>query len=70
MLFRSEHVDRLEFVLGPQKYINNAMTCISFNGRTVVTFSRTLKDATLEREFFRILKSHGVDMTIISNRGE
>ncbi len=65
-----EHVDRLEFVLGPQKYINNAMTCISFNGRTVVTFSRTLKDATLEREFFRILKSHGVDMTIISNRGE
>ena len=46
------------------------MTCISFNGRTVVTFSRTLKDATLEREFFRILKSHGVDMTIISNRGE
>lgn len=61
-------IDRFEFVLGPQKYMNHATACASYNGTTVVTFSRTVKDPTLEREFFRILASHGIEVTVNSNR--
>ncbi len=64
-----DYIDRFEFVLGPQKYMGNAMTCASYNGRTVVTFSRTTKDPILEREFFKILTEQGIDVTINANRG-
>ena len=63
-----EYIDRFEFVLGAQKYMSNSMTCASYNGKTVVTFSRTSKDPILEREFFKILTEHGVDVTVSSNR--
>ena len=62
-----DHVDRFEFVLGAQKYMSNAMTCASYNGKTVVTFSRTTKDPILEREFFKLLVEQGVDVTVESN---
>ncbi len=63
-----EYVDRFEFVLGAQKYMCNSMTCASYNGTTLVTFSRTSKDPILEREFFKILTEHGIDVTVSSNR--
>lgn len=64
----NDYVERFEFVLGAQKYMCNSMTCASFNGTTVVTFSRSSKDPILEREFFKILTEHGVDVTVASNR--
>lgn len=63
-----DYIDRFEFVLGPQKYMNNAMTAASYNGTTLVTFSRTAKDPILERDFFRVLTEHGIEVTINSNR--
>ncbi len=63
-----EYVDRFEFVLGAQKYMCNSMTCASYNGTTLVTFSRTSKDPILEREFFKILTEHGIEVTVSSNR--
>ncbi len=60
-------IDRFEFVLGAQKYMDNAMTCASFAGKTVVTFSRTIKDPILEREFFKVLTEHGIDVTVDGN---
>lgn len=65
-----EYIDRFEFVLGAQKYMTRAMTCASYNGTTLVTFTRTIKDGTLERDFFRLLQSHGIEVTINSNRRE
>ncbi|MDE7191002.1 MAG: hypothetical protein K2O35_00790 [Clostridia bacterium] len=63
-----DYIDRFEFVLGPQKYMNNSMTCASYNGVSVVTFSRTSKDPILERDFFKILTEHGIEVTVNSNR--
>lgn len=63
-----DKIDRFEFVLGAQKYMCNAMTCASYNGKTLVTFSRSSKDPILEREFFKILTEHGIDITVESNR--
>ncbi|MBD5100298.1 MAG: hypothetical protein HDT29_03340 [Clostridiales bacterium] len=63
-----DYIDRFEFVIGPQKYMNHAMTCASYNGASLVTFSRTSKDPTLERDFFAILTKHGIDVTVNSNR--
>lgn len=60
-------IDRFEFVLGPQKYMNHAAACASYNGTTIVTFSRTVKDPTIEREFFKILASHGIQVIVNSN---
>lgn len=63
-----DYIDRFEFVLGPQKYMNNSMTCASYNGVSVVTFSRTSQDPILERDFFKILTEHGIEVTVNSNR--
>lgn len=64
----NDFVDRFEFVLGAQKYMSNAMTCASFNGTSVITFSRSTKDPILEREVFGILTEHGIDVTVSCNR--
>lgn len=61
------YVDRFECIIG-SKYIDNAATCLSFNGKTVVTFSRTIKDGQLERDFFRLLAQHGIRVSVNSNR--
>ena len=63
-----EYIDRFEFVLGPQKYMDNSMTCSSYNGSSVVTFSRTSKGSILERDFFKILTEHGIEVIVNSNR--
>lgn len=63
-----DYILRFEFVLGAQKYMNHSMTCASYNGTTVITFSRSTKDPILEREFFGILTEHGISLTIEGNR--
>lgn len=64
----NEYIDRFEFVIGPQKYIDHAMTAITYNGTSLVTFSRTIKNPILERDFFKVLVEHGIDVTINTNR--
>lgn len=64
----NDYIDRFEFIIGPQKYIDHAMTAISFNGKTLVTFSRTIKNPIFERDFFKVLVEHGIDVTINTNR--
>ncbi len=63
-----EYIDRFEFVLGPQKYMSESMACASYNGVTLITFSRTSKDPILERDFFKILTEHGIEVTVNNNR--
>ena len=64
-----DYIDRFEFLIGPQKFIDHAMTAISFNGTTLVSFTRTIKNSTVERDFFKVLVEHGIDVTINTNRG-
>ena len=64
----SEYVDRFEFVLGSQKYVGNAVTCISYQDKSVITFSKCIKDSMLERDFFRALRADGIAVKILTNR--
>lgn len=63
-----DYIDRYEFILGAPKYNSNAISCSSFNGNTLVTFSRTIKETNLEREFFRFLSEQGIHITLTANR--
>lgn len=64
----NEYIDRYEFALGAPKYNTTACAVATFNKKTIITFSRTVKDTTLEREFFRFLANDGLNITLYSNR--
>ena len=64
-----EYIDRYEFTIGQQKYNHNALAVGSFNNKTVITFSRNIKSSSIEREFFRFLSEHGLDVFIVANKG-
>lgn len=65
----SSYVERLDFTLGPLS--KNRVVCgmLSYNGVLVINFLRTIKESTLEREFFRALVKLGIHVKISSNRG-
>lgn len=65
-----KYVERYEFILGAQKYNHNSLTVGSYNDQTVFNFSRNIKSARFEREFFRFLASQGLDVTVLGNRGK
>ena len=61
------HVERFEFVLGPSR--DNPVLCgvMSYGDRLYVTFTGTLRETTLQREFFRTLVEWGIPVEIESN---
>lgn len=63
-----DYVDRYEFVIGPQKYFNYAMSIGTFNDKAVINCSRQVKNSSFEREFFRFLSSLGLDVKVNSNK--
>jgi len=65
----ADYIDRYELIIGPQKYNNSTMTICSFNNKTVFTFVKTIKSSYLEREFFKFLQDHGVDVFTSGNNG-
>lgn len=62
------HVQRLDFVIGPAKRNPVSAGCVSLNGKTYISFSRTIREATLERLFFTALVREKVHVEIQSNR--
>ncbi len=65
----SEYIERYELIIGPQKYDNSTMTICSFNGKTVFTFVKTIKNSYLEREFFKFLTERGLEVFVNGNNG-
>ena len=65
----AEYIDRYELIIGPQKYNNSTMTISSFNNKTVFTFVKTIKNSSLEREFFRFLQEKGLEIFVSGNNG-
>ncbi len=61
-------VERMDFVLGPQSVCPNNCGVISYGGKLHVSFLRTIKESTLEKEFFEVLKKLGLNIKIESNR--
>ncbi len=41
--------------------------CVSYNGKTVINFARTIVEADIERNFFRQLVEMGIPVAIESN---
>jgi NRPS condensation-like uncharacterized protein len=64
----AKFVTRLDFILGPLS--RNRIVCgtLSYNGNLIMNFVRTIKESTLEKEFFRYLVKLGIPVKIESNQ--
>ena len=62
-----QHVDRLDFILGRSR--ENRMACgiLSYDGKLVINFSRCIRSARCEKEFFRHLVNQGIHVKTESN---
>ena len=62
-----EYVKRLDFLLGQPFTLLPVCACLSYNGSTILNFSRTYAEPHVEREFFTLLVKHGIPVYIESN---
>lgn len=62
------YVTRMDFILGPYSRNKVVLATASYKGHLYANFTRTIREATLEREFFRMLVKEGVPVKIESNR--
>lgn len=61
------YVERFDFILGPQATAPQNCGVISYKNKTYVNFIRNIKEADLEREFYRVLREHDVPVKVQSN---
>jgi len=63
----TEHIDYLDFVLGPT--IHNKCTCsmLSFNDKTAISFGKTIKSAFVAEYIFKRLVEMGAKVEVKSN---
>lgn len=64
----AQHVKRIDFIIGPAKRNPVSMGCVSVGGKTYINFSRSIREATLERLFFTALIQEKLHVLIESNR--
>ena len=62
------YVERMEFIIGPQRSYPNNCSVLSFGGTTCVNMIRNIRESELERRFFSRLVELGVPVEIESNR--
>lgn len=62
------HVNRLDFMLGPLKRNRVTCACISYNNVLAVNFTRKIREPDVERIFFTQLVKLGIKTTIESNQ--
>ena len=64
-----DHVERLDFILGPLQRTRVCAACLSYKGRLIVNFTRTIREPDFERGFFTRLVRLGLHVKIESNQG-
>ena len=62
------HIDHMEVILGQATVPRAHLAAISYGNTMEVTFSGTMKESELERDFFRFLVKEGIPVRIESNR--
>ena len=62
-----QYVDRFEFMLGRAASKLTSCAVASFNGKTVINFSRNIRETETERIFFSTLRKMGIHVFIESN---
>lgn len=62
------YISRFDFMLGPA--LTNPVNCavVGYDGRLIITFTRNIQQADIERSFFRKLVGLEIPVTIESNR--
>jgi NRPS condensation-like uncharacterized protein len=63
----ARYVARLDFILGPLSRNRVVCAALTYNGVLTLNFTRTIKESTLEREFFRYLVKLGIPVKVESN---
>ena len=61
------YIRRIDFMLGRSYGKRTGCACVSYNGKTVINFARTIVEADIERNFFRQLVEMGIPVAIESN---
>lgn len=62
-----KYVERIDFIVGPLSYNRVVAGAVSFHDDMVINFLRTIKESSLEREFFTALVKEGLHVLIESN---
>lgn len=62
------HVRHFDFMLGPPRYNKVGCAVASYDGTLSVTFTRTIRESFVEREFFSFLVRQGIPVKISSNQ--
>ena len=64
------YVERFDFILGVQAAAPYNCGMLSFGNTVYVNFIRNIRDAELERHFYKVLHQLGLPVTVESNRNE
>ena len=62
------YVERMEFVIGPQRSYPNNCSVLSYGGKTYINMIRNIRESELERRFFSRLVELGIPVEIECNR--
>lgn len=61
------YVSRMDFIIGKQADRPHACAIMSYGGKLHINISRCIKESELELEFFKVLRSLGIPVTVESN---
>lgn len=64
----SNHISHYEVNLGRPKYNTKGVAAICFNDSLVISFNSKIKERNLEKDFFRFLSAHNIDIYIYTDR--
>ena len=64
----SNHIDRFDFILGASYDTKVKSAVAGFKGDLVITFTRSIEEASVERAFFTFLVEQGIPVEIESNQ--
>ena len=62
------YVERMEFIIGPQRSYPNNCSVLSCGGKTYINMIRSIRESELERRFFSRLVALGLPVDVESNR--
>lgn len=62
------HVEYFDWMLGPPRYNKVSCAVISYEGLLSISFTRTIREAYVEREFFCFLIRQGIPVKVSSNQ--
>ena len=63
-----KYIERMEFIIGPQRSYPNNCSVMSYGGKTYINMIRSIRESELERRFFSRLVELGIAVEIESNR--